>query len=1658
MDAKRNEVKIRRMKRLQKARFGIIYRVISFAQLTTFLFMILAGSFVPLFSQPVPVPNLVTPNYQHQNMSPFFQNANISSDAAGWDSITGGGFATLRAQWEAQADLQINNYVASINTQDVFNSVQEYQDYVFKAMTSEKQEAELNWTSTAEADIIAQRNAFIVQVANNVKQDVQTGTPVAINQSSGTVNNIINSTSGTPDTNLATAQNQLTNDQLAWLRDYKDALRTGNQQFSDALNQNEASYDTFMNSLNQTDADYQSNLAQIQSYEDTVRNGIGNTIGGLQNYLNTSGLFYNESCSGTSCSTDMTTLNAAGQSLLALINTINADLQNNTPLATITQQLTTYMATRLASSQSTVSSWSSQSYGSNNAHSTGLSYDSFGDPRGQSEGNSIGYEIGSGSNIGAKKNSTAGMSDIIRYIDTGNVSYIASLMGETRTITAVTTADVCGVTTNGRSHGHDCYSSARDNAFTYTRVECGGFCGDSFWYESRMLGTVGYNWRDDNAVHNTQIWQGYTNDLTPVLANWQNNLLPAIQNWEAQANQYKAQYATWQAQAQVEAASAQASYMANLTQISQEKSAWLTQMAAEKATGDAKWSTLQQSLDNVKTNSGSGQEPKINLSAMLSAAPSGFNAPAGLTTPLSILPQLSDDFLNQSQTTLTDSTTMQNFLGQFQNTMKGLKNLAYAETMNADAVKTRQDGIKEMVANIRGMKTPDPPKANESPKQNGSQGETTTAKNMGDTVQTSVKNGSDASSTPTGPSHDTYQNVGIDSDGNISMSMETVTSEATLRDGGDSANSNDYKQGKSSQKITIAPPKAIALADTGSLFNDWDMESISNQFNNNKNAFQKEIEQKYKTLSDQTEAIQKNNEERTKEFNKNVEDKVAEAQMINSLIQTLATGGTINSFVQSQVQGKISEALEKTFGLPGGFLTSLMGGMKPHLAAKQYFEGQMWAKLDEVSGIPGLTQVFQAGEAKKAKKAAAKKQQMETVVTVAAVGASFFTGGASLVALSAMKAAQGYAAGGLKGAALGAASGAIKGFTGSLVTVDLSYSYADGYGASVGVGVEGVGSVGVGYTQNGGASVNATLKAGPVKAGVSYSQKDGFGANVGFTSSSSGTGVAAGLNYSKKGGVSAYAGVSNTSDTGKTNTAGIGYSKDKGVEAYVSQGAVKLTYGQNEGFGVKTKLGNDYGGIEAGYTQKGGFTASVKMDLGKLSGDPSLNGVDAGVSYNSKEGFSAVVSGSIGGSSFNAGYSAKNGFTASSSRIPANSGFITSISDLEGATDSMAAEQQKELMDKKKLASLQNKGMNISEDDWNSMDAKQKSDLLHNTEEALPSDDFTDAHGTSRDENSFSDNFFGGIQDSLGSIVGTSSDADGFIDAQGNYNQRTCFVAGTLITVEPKTPGAFEKGGNWFKKIEDIKAGDRVLSWNEKSGVKSFNRVNQTFVRTANQIYRITYQDGNKVETTWNHPFYIEGKGWVQGKDLVVGDHSTTANGALVGIVSIAIDNRNETVYNFEVEGNHTYFVTETLVLVHNDCQNNLDHSIFVATENAGDFTKENRGDKIIEVPGKNSGKNNIYRGKIDGIMDPTTGKVFKVTDGMSAIVDKGKITTFPDSPYSGEIVGTILGTVQSRRGSNSNWQKPNELQHIPSQKYMKENLEIAQEKSKTNQPPKGKK
>ena len=133
-----------------------------------------------------------------------------------------------------------------------------------------------------------------------------------------------------------------------------------------------------------------------------------------------------------------------------------------------------------------------------------------------------------------------------------------------------------------------------------------------------------------------------------------------------------------------------------------------------------------------------------------------------------------------------------------------------------------------------------------------------------------------------------------------------------------------------------------------------------------------------------------------------------------------------------------------------------------------------------------------------------------------------------------------------------------------------------------------------------------------------------------------------------------------------------------------------------------------------------------------------------------------------------------------------------------------------------------------------------------------------------------------------------------------------CFVGGTQVQTDEGE-----------KNIEDIEVGDKVLSKDEETGELAYKEVTATFNHETDEIYSI-HVDGQTIESTYNHPFYVKDKGWTFVKDLKVGDLLVQSDGNTLEITSIELLHKHVTVYNMTVDEFHTYFVSDLGIWVHN--------------------------------------------------------------------------------------------------------------------------------------------
>jgi hypothetical protein len=153
----------------------------------------------------------------------------------------------------------------------------------------------------------------------------------------------------------------------------------------------------------------------------------------------------------------------------------------------------------------------------------------------------------------------------------------------------------------------------------------------------------------------------------------------------------------------------------------------------------------------------------------------------------------------------------------------------------------------------------------------------------------------------------------------------------------------------------------------------------------------------------------------------------------------------------------------------------------------------------------------------------------------------------------------------------------------------------------------------------------------------------------------------------------------------------------------------------------------------------------------------------------------------------------------------------------------------------------------------------------------------------------------------------------------GYRRQHSCFAAGTLVrTLSGPRP------------IEDLRAGDQVLTQDARDGVLKFEPTLAVYHNPPNQTIRVRLEQvdaadkdefeddaGESIVATGIHRFWKAGRGWVMARDLKPGD-TLRVVGGVARVAAVAAD-LEQPVYNLEVARGQSFFVGRRGILVHDN-------------------------------------------------------------------------------------------------------------------------------------------
>ncbi|NJL05722.1 MAG: hypothetical protein HC911_12630 [Chloroflexaceae bacterium] len=117
--------------------------------------------------------------------------------------------------------------------------------------------------------------------------------------------------------------------------------------------------------------------------------------------------------------------------------------------------------------------------------------------------------------------------------------------------------------------------------------------------------------------------------------------------------------------------------------------------------------------------------------------------------------------------------------------------------------------------------------------------------------------------------------------------------------------------------------------------------------------------------------------------------------------------------------------------------------------------------------------------------------------------------------------------------------------------------------------------------------------------------------------------------------------------------------------------------------------------------------------------------------------------------------------------------------------------------------------------------------------------------------------------------------------------------------------------------ISELRPGDTVYAFNEETQTTGVYTVTASWMH-FDQVAELTIND-ETLETTADHPFYVDKYGWMDAGELPTGapikSLNKSANGVVQDVRTLAA---SQPMYNITVDEAHTYYVGDGKWLVHN--------------------------------------------------------------------------------------------------------------------------------------------
>ena len=165
--------------------------------------------------------------------------------------------------------------------------------------------------------------------------------------------------------------------------------------------------------------------------------------------------------------------------------------------------------------------------------------------------------------------------------------------------------------------------------------------------------------------------------------------------------------------------------------------------------------------------------------------------------------------------------------------------------------------------------------------------------------------------------------------------------------------------------------------------------------------------------------------------------------------------------------------------------------------------------------------------------------------------------------------------------------------------------------------------------------------------------------------------------------------------------------------------------------------------------------------------------------------------------------------------------------------------------------------------------------------------------------------------------------------------RQNCFLSDQLINMADGTS----------KKIGDVEIGDMVKGWDEATDTVKNSTVHEIQIKSHDDVYELTLENGKVLKPTGNHPFLTKDKGWttIDGHDpnhaggsgpLEVGDYVHDINKDWIKVENITPVDGDHSTYNFIDMETSTIIADD--IITHNSSRRNTVSYMNMQTTSGG--------------------------------------------------------------------------------------------------------------------------